>query len=45
MCTAIGRKVRRLLRVSIGSYQLGTLAPGSCQPLAAADLRRLTARR
>jgi 23S rRNA pseudouridine2605 synthase len=45
MCTAIGHKVRRLLRVSIGSYQLGTLAPGSYQPLTAADLRRLVAQK
>jgi 23S rRNA pseudouridine2605 synthase len=45
MCAAIGRKVRRLLRVGMGAYQLGNLPPGSCQPLASTDLRLLLARK
>jgi 23S rRNA pseudouridine2605 synthase len=42
MCFAVGHKVRRLVRVAIGGYPLGDLAPGACRRLDAADLRRLT---
>src|SRR5262249_838376 len=43
MCKAIGRKVRRLVRVGVGSYSLGDLSSGSWRALAAADVRRLVA--
>jgi 23S rRNA pseudouridine2605 synthase len=45
MCTAIGRKVSRLVRVAIGSYPLGDLAAGSHRPLGAADVRRVLSRK
>jgi 23S rRNA pseudouridine2605 synthase len=41
MAAAIGQRVRRLVRVAIGSYQLGDLAPGAYRPLDAADRERL----
>jgi 23S rRNA pseudouridine2605 synthase len=44
MAAAVGHKVRRLVRVAIGGYELGDLAPGACRRLNAADLRRLTER-
>jgi 23S rRNA pseudouridine2605 synthase len=44
MCTVIGRKVRRLMRVGIGAYLLGDLPAGALRMLSAADLWRLVAR-
>jgi 23S rRNA pseudouridine2605 synthase len=41
MAQAVGHKVRRLVRVAIGDYQLGDLPPGACQPLDEEDLGRL----
>lgn len=41
MWAALGYKLKRLVRVAIGGYQLGDLAPGACRPLAAADIKRL----
>ncbi len=37
MAAAIGQRVRRLVRVAIGSYQLGDLAPGAYRRLDAAQ--------
>jgi 23S rRNA pseudouridine2605 synthase len=45
MAAAIGHKVRRLVRVAVGAYQLGDLPAGSCRTLDAADLRRLLRRK
>jgi 23S rRNA pseudouridine2605 synthase len=42
MAAAVGHKVRRLVRVGIGRFKLGDLAPGACRPLNAADVRRLS---
>jgi 16S rRNA U516 pseudouridylate synthase RsuA-like enzyme len=33
--------VRRLVRVAVGGYDLGDLAPGACRTLGEDDLRRL----
>lgn len=44
MLAAVGRKVRRLVRVAIGDYQLGDLPSGQTRPLDAADLRLLVGR-
>jgi 23S rRNA pseudouridine2605 synthase len=41
MATAVGRRVKRLVRVAIGAFQLGDLAPGACRILDPADCRRL----
>jgi 16S rRNA pseudouridine516 synthase len=41
MWAAVGHKVRRLVRVAIGAYWLGDLAPGEWRPLDAGDLARL----
>lgn len=43
MAFTVGHRVRRLIRVAIGAYQLGDLPPGACRPLDAADLQRLLA--
>jgi pseudouridine synthase len=43
MWAAVGHRVRRLVRVAVGGYRLGDLAPGQVRPLGAADVRRLTA--
>ncbi|MBV9122680.1 MAG: rRNA pseudouridine synthase [Planctomycetes bacterium] len=42
MWASQGHRVRRLVRVAIGGYLLGDLAPGTYRQLDAADLRRLT---
>jgi 23S rRNA pseudouridine2605 synthase len=42
MAQAVGHKVRRLVRMAIGDYQLGDLPPGACRPLDDEDRRRLT---
>jgi pseudouridine synthase len=42
MWAAVGRRVRRLVRVAIGRYRLGDLQPGACRQLGPADVRRLT---
>ena len=41
MAAAVGHRVRRLVRVAIGSYRLGDLPPGATRPLDAADRERL----
>jgi 23S rRNA pseudouridine2605 synthase len=41
MAAAVGHRVRRLVRVAIGSYVLGDLAPGSYRPLDEKDRARL----
>jgi|SRR5579871_3479529 len=41
MAAAIGQRVRRLVRVAIGSYRLGDLTPGAYRPLDAADRESL----
>jgi 23S rRNA pseudouridine2605 synthase len=41
MSQAVGHKVRRLVRVAIGDYQLGDLPPGACRPLGEEDRKRL----
>ena len=43
MCAAVDHPVRRLIRVRIGSLELGDLAPGEARPLTEAELRRLRA--
>ncbi len=42
MWTAVGHRVRRLVRVAIGGLRLDDLAPGAVRVLDAADVRRLT---
>jgi 23S rRNA pseudouridine2605 synthase len=44
MCKAIGRKVRRLVRVAIGLWSLGDLPCGSWRELRGAGLRQLITR-
>ncbi|HEV3261732.1 MAG TPA: pseudouridine synthase [Gemmataceae bacterium] len=44
MWSAVGSRVRRLVRVGIGAYRLGDLPPGACRTLGRADVRRLTAK-
>jgi 23S rRNA pseudouridine2605 synthase len=41
MWAVVGYKVKQLVRVAIGGYQLGDLAPGACRLLDAADRKRL----
>jgi 23S rRNA pseudouridine2605 synthase len=41
MFAAVGHRVRRLVRVAIGGYALGDLAPGACRPLDEDDRQRL----
>lgn len=41
MWTAVGLRVRRLVRVAIGAYSLGSLAAGACRRLDEADIRQL----
>jgi 23S rRNA pseudouridine2605 synthase len=41
MAAAVGHRVRRLVRVAIGGYSLGDLAPGAYRPLDASDRERL----
>jgi 23S rRNA pseudouridine2605 synthase len=43
MCAAVDHPVRRLIRVRIGSLELGDLAPGEVRPLTGVELRRLRA--
>jgi 23S rRNA pseudouridine2605 synthase len=43
MAAAVGHRVRRLVRVAIGSFPLGDLVPGAYRPLDAADRERLLA--
>jgi 23S rRNA pseudouridine2605 synthase len=42
MWSAVGHKVRRLVRVAIGKLELEDLAPGACRQLTPAAIRRLT---
>jgi 23S rRNA pseudouridine2605 synthase len=41
MWASLGSRVRRLIRVAIGAYALGDLAPGACRHLDVADIERL----
>jgi 23S rRNA pseudouridine2605 synthase len=41
MWAACGHRVRRLVRVAIGEYALGDLAPGECRRLDEEEVRRL----
>ncbi len=41
MTAAVGHKVKRLVRVAIGAYNLSDLAPGECRRLSAEEVRRL----
>jgi 23S rRNA pseudouridine2605 synthase len=41
MLAAVGHRVRRLVRVAVGGYELGDLAPGACRTLGEDDLRLL----
>ena len=40
-CKAMGHRVERLRRVEFGPLRLGSLPPGRCRPLTAAELDRL----
>jgi 23S rRNA pseudouridine2605 synthase len=42
MVRAVGRRVRRLVRVAVGSLELGDLPPGACRVLDEAERVRLT---
>jgi len=42
MCEAIGHPVLKLVRIRIGDFELGDLAPGKFKRLAAPDLKKLT---
>jgi pseudouridine synthase len=44
MCSAVGHRVKRLVRVAIGAYALGDLPSGACRTLSPDEVRRLTAR-
>lgn len=44
MATAVGHRVRRLVRVAIGRYRLGDLPAGACRTLDTADRELLLAR-
>ena len=41
MWGAVGHRVRRLVRVAIGDFALGDLAPGACRELGPEEARRL----
>lgn len=41
MCKMIGHPVRKLVRIRIGNFELGTIPVGTYVPLAAADLAKL----
>ena len=43
MCTAVGLTVQRLVRVRVGSVELGTLAPGSWRHLTSAEVETAAA--
>jgi 23S rRNA pseudouridine2605 synthase len=43
MCAAVGHPVQRLIRVRIGTLQLGDLSPGASRPLTRRELSRLSA--
>lgn len=43
MCHAVGHPVQRLLRVAIGSIELGDLRPGEARPLTHAEVLQLKA--
>jgi pseudouridine synthase len=43
MLSAVGHRVRRLVRVAIGRYGLGDLPPGACRTLDGEAVRQLTA--
>ena len=45
MCAGVGHEVEQLVRVAIGTYELGDLAPGQWRRLEADDVRRLTGAR
>ena len=41
MLAACGHRVRRLVRVAIGEFELGALAAGAVRELSAEEVRRL----
>jgi 23S rRNA pseudouridine2605 synthase len=41
MLATLGHRVRRLVRVAIGTYRLGDLPPGACRTLDADAVRQL----
>jgi 23S rRNA pseudouridine2605 synthase len=43
MCSAVGHRVRRLVRVAIGAFSIGDLAPGQCWRLGPPEIRLLLA--
>jgi pseudouridine synthase len=43
MWAAVGHRVRRLIRVAVGGYELGDLAAGAWRTLSEAEVRRLEA--
>jgi len=43
MTRALGHKVKSLVRVAIGGYELGDLAPGQCRILNPAEIRSVVA--
>jgi 23S rRNA pseudouridine2605 synthase len=42
MWSAVGHRVKRLVRVAIGAYELGELPAGATRELSGEDIRRLT---
>jgi pseudouridine synthase len=42
MWTAVGHRVRRLVRTAIGGYALADLPPGECRTLNETEIRQLT---
>jgi 23S rRNA pseudouridine2605 synthase len=44
MCAAVGHPVQRLIRVRMGTIELGNLPPGGYRPLSAKEVRRLRLR-
>lgn len=42
MAAAVGHKVRRLVRVKIGAFELGDLKAGACRRLTESEVRQLT---
>ena len=45
MCSAVGHKVRRLVRVAVGGLSLGDLKPGECRRLSDQEVARMLSAR
>jgi pseudouridine synthase len=43
MCRSVGHRVRRLVRVAVGGYELGDLPPGTCRELTEPEVKLLLA--